>query len=81
MKERANGAYCRANDYDTAISIVNSQTESETAAPFATEQSHLDLSRLLSDMDREIELGNNINLTNLPHAARECFPTRAGAAG
>lgn len=60
MKERANGAYCRAYDYDTAISIVNSQTESETAAPYATEQSHLDLSRLLSDMDREIELGNNI---------------------
>ena len=26
MKERANGAYCRAYDYDTAINIVNSQT-------------------------------------------------------
>ena len=52
MKERANGAYCRAYDCDTAINVVNAQTESETAAPFATEQSHLDLSRLLSDMNR-----------------------------
>ena len=49
MKELANGAYCRAYDCYTAISIVNAQTESETAAPFATEQSHLVLSRLLSD--------------------------------
>ena len=31
MKERANGVYCRTYDYDTAISIVNSQTESEIA--------------------------------------------------
>ena len=38
MKERANGAYCRAYDCDTAISIVNAQTESEAAAPYATEQ-------------------------------------------
>ena len=65
MKEHANGAYYRAYTSDTAINIVNAQTEFETAAPFATEQSHLDLSRLLSDMDREIERGNNINLTNL----------------
>ena len=74
MKERANGVYCRTYDYDTAISIVNSQTESETAAPYATEQSHLDLSRLLSDMDREIELGNNINLTNLLTRLGNVFP-------
>ena len=54
MKERANGAYCRAYHCDTAINIVNAQTESEAAAPFATEQSHLNLSRLLFDMNREI---------------------------
>ena len=54
MKERANWAYCRAYDCGTAISIVNAQTESEAAAPFATEQSHLNLSRLLFDMNREI---------------------------
>ncbi len=29
------------------------------------QQSHLEFSRLLYDMNREIELGNNINLTNL----------------
>ena len=74
MKERANGAYCRACDCDTAISIVNEQTESETAAPFATEQSHLDLSRLLSDMDKEIERGNNVNLTNLLTRLGNVFP-------
>ena len=82
MKERANGVYCRAYDCDTVISIINALTESETAAPYATEQSHLDLSRLLFDMDREIERGNNINLTNLlTRLGPECFSTRAGAAG
>ena len=39
MKERANGAYYKAyNQQDMAIHIVNSQSESETAAPFAMEQ-------------------------------------------
>ena len=58
MKERANGAYCRAYDCDMAIHIVNAQAESKTVALVATEQSHLeidsnlDLSRLLSDMNR-----------------------------
>ena len=65
MKERANCSYYRAYGNDTAISIVNSQLESEIAAPFATQQSHLEFSRLLYDMNREIERGNNINLTNL----------------
>ncbi len=57
MKERANRAYFRAYDYDTAISIVNAhwQSESEMSTPFATEQFHLHLSRLLSEMNREIE--------------------------
>ena len=81
MKERANGVYCRTYDYDTAISIVNSQTESETAAPYATEQLHLDLSRLLSDMEREIELGNNINLTNLLTRLGNVFPPEQAAPG
>ena len=30
MKERANGAYYRAYDCDTAINIVNAQAESES---------------------------------------------------
>ena len=74
MKELANGAYCRAYDCDTVISIINALTESETAAPYATEQSHLDLSRLLFDMYREIERGNNINLTNLLTRLGNVFP-------
>ena len=78
MKERANGAYCRAYDCDTAISIVNAQTEFEAATPYATEQSHIDLSRLLFDMNREIERGNNINLTNLLTRLGNVFPPEQG---
>jgi hypothetical protein len=74
MKERANGSYYRAYDYDTAISIVNSQSESEIAAPFAMQQSHLEFSRLLYDMNRDIERGNNINLTNLLTRLGNIFP-------
>ncbi len=37
-KERANEAYYLAYDYDTAISLINSHSESETTTPFATEQ-------------------------------------------
>ena len=74
MKESANGAYYKVYDSDTAINIVNAQSESETAAPFATEQSHLDLSRLLSDMKRGIERGNSINLTNLLMLLGNVFP-------
>ncbi len=36
MKERANGAYYRVYDYDTKISIINSQSESEMTTLFAT---------------------------------------------
>ncbi len=54
MKERANGAYYRPYDYNMAISIINLQSESETTTLFATEQSHLNFSRLLSQMNREI---------------------------
>ena len=74
MKEHANGAYFRAYDHDTAISIVNSQSESDLVTPFATEQSHLNLSRLLSKMNREIKRGNNINLTNLLTLLGNVFP-------
>jgi hypothetical protein len=42
MKERANGAYYRAYDYNTAINSINLQTESESTTPFATEQIYLD---------------------------------------
>ena len=38
MKERANGAYYKTYDHNTVIHIVNSQSESKTAAPLATEK-------------------------------------------
>jgi hypothetical protein len=47
MKERANGAYYLAYYHNTVINIVNLQLESGTATQFVTEQSHLELSRLL----------------------------------
>ena len=74
MEELANRAYYMAYDNNTAIHIVNSQSEYEIAAPFSTEQSRLDLSRLLSEMNREIEHGNNINLTNLYTRLGNVFP-------
>ncbi len=74
MKERANGSYYRACYYDTAISIVNSQSESEIAALFAMQQSHLEFSRLLYDMNRDIKRGNNINFTNLLTLLGNVFP-------
>ncbi len=52
MKERANGSYYRAFDHDTAINIVNSQSESEIAALFTTQQSNLEFSKLLYDMNK-----------------------------
>ncbi len=39
----------------------NAQTESERQVPSSTEQARLDMARLLSQMNREIELGNDIN--------------------
>jgi hypothetical protein len=41
---------------------VNVQTEGEEHSTFSTEQSRLDMSRLLSEYNREIELGNDTNL-------------------
>ncbi len=57
--------------YQTTINVINAQTESERQVPFSTEQARLDMSRILSQMNREIELGNasdidlNILLTRL----------------
>ncbi len=45
--------------------MVVAQTESKCQAPFSTEQVHLDMARLLSQMNREIELGNDIDLNLL----------------
>ena len=47
MNERANGYKFKSCD-ETAINVVNVQTESGCQVPFCTEQAHLDMARLLS---------------------------------
>jgi hypothetical protein len=54
--------------------LIAKTTTLGQAALLATEQSHLGLSRLLSDMIREIERGNNINLTNFITLLTNVFP-------
>jgi hypothetical protein len=54
MKERANGYNFKSCDEETAINVVNAQTESERQVPFSTEQARLDTARLLSQMNNEI---------------------------
>ena len=56
MKERANGAYCRAHYCYTVISIVNAQTESETGAP-ATSASQRDD---VSDSEDDVPLSTDM---------------------
>ncbi len=60
MKERANGYKFKPCENEAALNVVNAQTESERQVSFSTEQARLDMARLLSQMNREIELGNNI---------------------
>jgi hypothetical protein len=76
MKERANGYKFKCCDEETAINVVNTQTESERLVPFSTEQACLDMARLLSQMNREIELGNNIDLNLLLTGLGNIFPPR-----
>jgi len=74
MKERANGYKFKSCDEETAINVVNAQTESERQVPFSTEQARLDMARLLSQMNREIELGNDIDLNLLLTWLGKFFP-------
>ncbi len=74
MKERANGHKFKSCDEETAINVVNTQTESERQVPFSTEQARLDMARLLSQMNREIELGNDIDLNLLLTRLENIFP-------
>ena len=74
MKERANGYKFKSCDEETAINVVNTQTESECQVPFSTEQARLDMARLLSQMNREIELGNDIDLNLLLTRLGNIFP-------
>ncbi len=74
MKERANGYKFKSCDEETAINVVNVQTESERQVPFSTEQACLDMARLLSQMNREIELSNDIDLNLLLTRLGNIFP-------
>jgi hypothetical protein len=74
MKERANGYKFKSCNEETAINVVIAQTESECQVPFSTEQARLDMARLLSQMNREIELGNNIDLNLLLTRLGNIFP-------
>jgi hypothetical protein len=50
---------------EAAINVVNAQTASERQVPFITEQARLNTTRFLSQMNREVELGNYIDLNLL----------------
>jgi hypothetical protein len=77
MKERAQGLPYRSLDEEIAHSVITSQTESEKETPFPTEQSRLDMARLLADYNREIELGNDIDLDILLTRIGNVFPPQA----
>jgi hypothetical protein len=75
MKERANGLLYRSCDEETAHNVINTQSESEKHVPFSTEQAHIEMARVLGKYNREIELGNDIDLdlmlTKLPMSSRQ----------
>ena len=77
MKERAQGLPFRSLDEEIADSIITLQTESEKETPFPTEQSRLDMTRLLAESNREIETGNDIDLDHLPTRIGNVFPPQA----
>ncbi len=67
-------ATCSSPAMRTAINLVNAQTESERQVTFSTEQARLDMARLLSQMNRDIELGNDIDLNLLLTRLGNIFP-------
>ena len=77
MKERAQGLPFRSLDEEIAHSIITSQTETEKETPFPTEQSRLDMARLLAECNRDIELGNDIDLDILLTRIGNVFPPQA----
>ncbi len=76
MKGRANGYKFKSCDDEAAIDVVNAQTasESEHQVPFSMEQVRIDMTILLSQMNREIEQGNDINLKHLLTRLANIFP-------
>ena len=77
MKERAQGLPFCSLDKEIAHSIITSQTESGKENPFPTEQSWLDMARLLADSNRDIEVGNDIDLDILLTRIGNVFPPQA----
>ena len=73
MKERANGLPFRSCDEEVAHMVVNAQTENEKV-PFSTEQSRIDMARILGEFNRDIELGNDIDLDHLLTKIANVFP-------
>jgi hypothetical protein len=65
MKERANGLIYRSCDEETAHNVVNEQSESKKHGPFSTEQARIEMSRVIREYNREIELGDDIYLDHL----------------
>jgi hypothetical protein len=77
MEERANGLFYRSCDEETANNVVNAQSESEKHVPFSTEQARIEMARVLGEYiqyNREIELGNHINLDHLLTKLANVFP-------
>jgi hypothetical protein len=74
MKERANGLLYRSCDEETAHNVINAQSESEKHVPFSTEQARIEMARVLGEYNREIELGNDIDLDHLLTKLANVFP-------
>jgi hypothetical protein len=62
MKERAHGLPYHSCDEETAHNVVNLQSESEKHVPFSMEQASIEMARALGEYNRDIDLGNDIDL-------------------
>ncbi len=58
----------------TVSCAVNAQSESEKHVPFSTEQARMEMARVLGEYNREIELGNDIDLDHLLTKLASVFP-------
>ena len=73
MKEPANGLPYHSCDEEVAHMVVNARTENEKV-PFSTEQARIDMARVLGEFNRDIELGNDIDLNHLLTKIANVFP-------
>jgi hypothetical protein len=54
--------------------VFNAQAESECLVPFSTDHARLDIARLLSQLNRDIELGNDNDLNLFLSLLGNVFP-------